>query len=88
MPLPRWSAIVAGAASLVVTACGPAGGGDPDAGFTIPGTITSISSGAAHACELRDDHTIWCWGYANQGQLGWVGGTNPVLESATPGKVS
>ncbi len=32
--------------------------------------VTAISAGVQHACALRDDGTVWCWGFNNFGQLG------------------
>ena len=31
---------------------------------------TNIQSGSQHACALKPDGTVWCWGYNNYGQLG------------------
>jgi alpha-tubulin suppressor-like RCC1 family protein len=30
----------------------------------------------AHACAVRADHTLWCWGAGKQGQLGDGGGAD------------
>jgi hypothetical protein len=30
----------------------------------------AIASGHFHVCALRKDHTLWCWGRNNRGQLG------------------
>ncbi len=32
----------------------------------------SVSASAQHTCALRDDHTLWCWGFNTYGQLGQV----------------
>lgn len=34
-----------------------------------PGVAT-MSAGDDHTCAVRTDGTIWCWGYAREGQLG------------------
>jgi alpha-tubulin suppressor-like RCC1 family protein len=39
----------------------------------VPGlgnSVTALSSGAGHSCALKNDSSLWCWGYNNQGQLG------------------
>ena len=30
----------------------------------------TVAAGAFHTCGVRLDHTLWCWGYNAQGQLG------------------
>lgn len=30
----------------------------------------SVAAGAAHTCGIRDDGSLWCWGYNGYGQLG------------------
>lgn len=52
---------------------------------TTPGVIeidgaTSIqlSTGGGHACELHDDHTIWCFGGNSVGELG-TGSTTGIM---------
>lgn len=43
-----------------------------------PGTRwTAISAGGLHACGIRDDHTLWCWGSNAEGEIG--------QPAATPG---
>lgn len=37
--------------------------------------VTQISAGSWHACALKDDGTVWCWGDNREGQLG-DGGTS------------
>lgn len=32
--------------------------------------VVAISSGSFHSCALRKDGTVWCWGRAEDGQLG------------------
>jgi alpha-tubulin suppressor-like RCC1 family protein len=43
-----------------------------------------VSAGGNHACAVRNDGTIACWGYGEFGQLGF-GGT--PLEQPTPVQV-
>lgn len=38
-------------------------------GSTLKG-VTSIAVGFLHSCALRADRTVWCWGNAQEGQLG------------------
>jgi alpha-tubulin suppressor-like RCC1 family protein len=40
--------------------------GDPNAQWL------ALSVGRSHACALRTDHTLWCWGHNDAGQLGSV----------------
>ena len=48
-----------------------AGGSDsPDAAIPIAQCGTAVTSGEQHACELRSDATVWCWGRNDHGQLG------------------
>lgn len=35
-----------------------------------PGARTQVSAGGRHACEIRTDGTLWCWGANFYGQLG------------------
>lgn len=32
--------------------------------------VTQVTAGLAHACALKDDGTVWCWGEGSSGQLG------------------
>jgi alpha-tubulin suppressor-like RCC1 family protein len=38
----------------------------------VPGMddVVSLSAGAYHTCAVRDDGSVWCWGYGGSGQLG------------------
>jgi alpha-tubulin suppressor-like RCC1 family protein len=31
---------------------------------------TSVVTGGSHSCAVASDHTVWCWGSNNHGQLG------------------
>jgi alpha-tubulin suppressor-like RCC1 family protein len=44
-----------------------------------------VSAGETHACAVRDDHTIWCWGADDAGQLG-DGGTTEQLTATQVGR--
>ena len=35
----------------------------------------AYSAGFQHACALRSDQTVWCWGSNNANELGHIGGT-------------
>lgn len=48
--------------------------------LTIAGRVVGVSSGGQTSCETRTDHTVWCWGRNDYGQLG-IGTTT---SSATP----
>jgi alpha-tubulin suppressor-like RCC1 family protein len=41
----------------------------PVAVFALSG-VKALSAHAQHACAVRDDETLWCWGRNNQGQIG------------------
>jgi len=43
---------------------------------------TSVTVGSAHACGLRSDATVWCWGNNAEGQIG--DGTMPDTLDSTP----
>jgi alpha-tubulin suppressor-like RCC1 family protein len=32
--------------------------------------VVGVTAGGAHSCARRSDRTMWCWGYAADGQLG------------------
>jgi alpha-tubulin suppressor-like RCC1 family protein len=52
---------------------------------------TLLAVGAAHACVLRQDQGVWCWGANDSGQLGDGGNTSrhaPVQVLGAPGLVS
>ena len=37
-----------------------------------------LAAGYRHACALRGDGTVWCWGAGNRGQLGFATASSPV----------
>ena len=41
----------------------------PTAVFGLTG-IRAVTARWRHACAVRDDETLWCWGHNNDGQLG------------------
>ncbi len=43
---------------------------------------TEVSVGESHACALRSDATVWCWGYNFYGQLGQP--SSSFMRSAVP----
>jgi alpha-tubulin suppressor-like RCC1 family protein len=42
------------------------------------GTITAVATGAYFSCALTSNHTVWCWGANDLGQLG-----NPAVAGDT-----
>ena len=47
--------------------------------------ITAIASGHSHTIALRNDGTVWTWGYNAYGQLGDGTNTNRPLPVQVPG---
>src|SRR5262249_24922050 len=33
-------------------------------------SVASASIGAAHSCVLKNDGTVWCWGFNGEGEVG------------------
>jgi alpha-tubulin suppressor-like RCC1 family protein len=66
-----------GASFTPVPVRGPAGVG-------LLTNVASVAPGARHACALKKDGTVWCWGKNDRGQLG--DGTK--VDSAYPVKVT
>lgn len=54
--------VVTGWSLLAIGSSAPAGAAGPG--------VTTMSAGAAHACAVRIDRTVWCWGSAADGRLG------------------
>jgi alpha-tubulin suppressor-like RCC1 family protein len=52
----------------------------------LPGGIDAIAAGAEHGLALKDDGTVWAWGYNFFGQLG--NGTTTDSSSSKPVQVS
>jgi len=44
----------------------------------------SVDGGADHTCAVLDDHSVRCWGFGDDGRLGY-GNTNDVGDDETPG---
>ncbi len=55
---------------------GPLGTGSPEDVVALPTRITSdvgwlwIAARTTHMCGIKLDHTLWCWGRNNRGELG------------------
>ena len=43
---------------------------DRDGRTSFFGDVTAIDTGGSHACALKSDGTLWCWGYGDNGRLG------------------
>ncbi len=57
----------------------PAAAGDVNVG----GNVLQISAGSGHTCALLDTGSVRCWGWNNDGQLGY-GNTNNIGDDETP----
>jgi alpha-tubulin suppressor-like RCC1 family protein len=49
---------------------GPTPCGAPAAVATLGNTVTGVALGAVHACAVKMDGSLYCWGLADQGRLG------------------
>jgi alpha-tubulin suppressor-like RCC1 family protein len=49
-------------------------------------TVIELAVGYNHACALKADHTVWCWGANNLGQLGdgTIGGLACAIGTCLP----
>lgn len=45
-------------------------------------TFLQVSAGHQHACAVRSDHSLWCWGADQVGQLGYPANLAASLEPA------
>ncbi len=62
----------------------PASAGPVDFG---PGrTAVAISAGQIHTCAILDDRSVRCWGFGNNGRLGY-GNTTTIGDLQTPASV-
>lgn len=51
-------------------------------------TWAAVSVGANHACAVRSDHTLWCWGDNAFGQLGNLTNVYTYNPNPTPAQVA
>ena len=58
-------AVVAAAGAVATVPTGPAA-----AQIVLPGPWLTVSAGGTHTCAIKQNHTLWCWGANNLGQLG------------------
>jgi alpha-tubulin suppressor-like RCC1 family protein len=49
-------------------------------------TATAISAGGGHTCAVLDDGSVRCWGFGEDGRLGY-GNPNSIGDDETPGSV-
>jgi alpha-tubulin suppressor-like RCC1 family protein len=61
-------------------ACPPGFSGD---GQTCHATYLAVAAGQFHACAIRSDKTMWCWGHNTSGQAG-TGTTDPLFLRPAP----
>ncbi|MFO0754996.1 MAG: EGF domain-containing protein [Byssovorax sp.] len=54
-------------------------------GQSCTATYTAVTAGQLHACALRSDKTIWCWGLNTSGQVGTGTGDQIFLRPASAG---
>jgi len=66
-------------------ACGPGFVGN---GKSCEATYTAVSAGQYHACAIRSDKTMWCWGLNTSGQVGTGTGDVLFLRPAAAGSAS
>jgi alpha-tubulin suppressor-like RCC1 family protein len=45
-----------------------------------------VSAGGYHACGVRTDQTLWCWGYNGYGEIGQ--GSTATTSYTTPQQVT
>src|SRR5262249_1960121 len=54
-------------------------------GNTCHTDYVEVAAEADHACAVRSDHTLWCWGQNNRGQLGLGVGPERLTPTQVPG---
>jgi alpha-tubulin suppressor-like RCC1 family protein len=47
--------------------------------------VVSVATGGAHACALRNDGSVWCWGANNAGQTGQSGAQDQLVPTKVNG---
>jgi alpha-tubulin suppressor-like RCC1 family protein len=57
----------------------PASAGEVDVG----GTVTQVSAGTSHTCALLAGGAVRCWGFGDDGRLGY-GNSDPIGDDETP----
>ena len=57
-------------------------------GKSCDATYSAVSAGQLHACALRTDKTLWCWGLNTSGQVGTGAGDAIYLRPAAAGDAS
>src|SRR5262245_41323497 len=76
----RWAA----ACFTVAAACGRVGYDPELPAGSANACVAAVEGGLLHACALKRDGTVWCWGSNESGQLG---DESPPAGRPLPGRV-